>query len=113
MSTHTLLRTDEEVMEKVESLKSQGINENNIYVLSHDKQHTNQLADETDANTVGTTETGLDTTVKNLFRKKGDELRAKMQEMGIDEAEANELEEELDEGKILVVVKDEGPDANL
>ncbi len=40
------------------------------------------------------------------FKKTGDQLRNKMQELGLNEEEANFYEEKLDEGKILLFVKD-------
>lgn len=41
-----------------------------------------------------------------FFAKKGDELRAKFEELGFSETEANNLESELDKGAVIVVVKD-------
>lgn len=42
--------------------------------------------------------------VGNLFNKKGDELRTKLQEIGFSEAEAENYEEDMDEGKVLLIV---------
>jgi hypothetical protein len=41
-----------------------------------------------------------------MFSKKGDELRNKLQEIGLSQEEAHEYEDELDEGKILLIVTD-------
>ena len=42
--------------------------------------------------------------IGNMFHKKGDELRAKFQEMGLSSQEAGDLEEKLDHGKILLLI---------
>ena len=59
-----------------------------------------------DVNTIGIKEEGLGTSIINVFQKTGDQLRNKMQELGLNEEEANFYEEKLDEGKILLFVKD-------
>ncbi|WP_175537567.1 general stress protein, partial [Mycobacterium tuberculosis] len=41
----------------------------------------------------------------NLFRSRGDELRAKIVTMGYTEAEADYYEKELDKGKVLVIAR--------
>ncbi|MFB5661812.1 general stress protein [Alteribacillus sp. HJP-4] len=97
---------DEEAVGAVQLLKSKDIHEDNIFVISHDDDHTQRVADRADANKVGAKETGLSTSVKNIFRKKGDELRAKFEELGYTENQAEELENKLDEGKVIVIVKD-------
>jgi len=97
---------DEEVVNAVNSIKTKGINEDTIYVITHDDDRTKRVADNADANTVGASETGLGTAAKNIFRKKGDELRAQFEKLGFTTAESENLEDKLDQGKIIVVVKD-------
>ncbi|MDQ0207140.1 YflT domain-containing protein [Alkalicoccobacillus murimartini] len=99
-------KNDEEVVTAVQSLKTQGVHEDNIYVITHDDDRTNRIADNADANTVGVSETGLGTSIKNVFRKKGDELRAKFEEIGFSEQEAKLLEDKLDQGKVILAIKD-------
>ncbi|TSB47194.1 general stress protein [Alkalicoccobacillus porphyridii] len=106
-------KNDEEVVTAVSSLKSQGVEEDNIYVITHDDDRTNRVADNADANTVGVNETGLGTSIKNVFRKKGDELRAKFEELGFSQQEAESLENKLDEGKIILAVKDAPTTLNI
>lgn len=96
---------DDEAVKAVDELKTK-VDEDNIYILTHDDDHTKRVANRADANTVGASETGITTSVKNVFRKKGDELRAKFEELGFSETEANNLESELDKGAVIVVVKD-------
>ncbi|WP_374561169.1 general stress protein [Sinobaca sp. H24] len=84
-----------------------------MYIITHDKERTNRLADEADANTAGAKEQGIGESIKNVFRKQGDELRAKFQELGYTEAKAEELEDKLDDGKVILVVKDAPTDLSL
>ncbi|SES41612.1 general stress protein [Salipaludibacillus aurantiacus] len=97
---------DEEVAGAVNSLKEKGVDQDNIYVVTHDNDRTERLADNADANTIGLDEQNFGTAAKNVFRKKGDELRAKFDEVGFTKEKADELEGKLDEGKVIVVVKD-------
>ncbi|MCA0981510.1 general stress protein [Exiguobacterium aestuarii] len=97
---------DEEVVTAVQSMKSNGVDESNIYVITHDDDRSKRVADNADANTVSASDIGLGTAAKNVFRKKGDELRAEFQELGFTKEESERLEEKLDQGKVLVVVKD-------
>lgn len=97
---------DEEVVEAVNELKGKGVNEDNIYIVTHDDDRTDRVADNADANTIGVKEQSFGTAAKNVFRKKGDELRAKFEEVGFSTDKAHSLEDELDKGKIIVIVKD-------
>lgn len=98
-------QNDEEVVQAVNTLKADGVSEADIYVITHDDDRTNRIANNADANTVGTSEIGLGTSIKNVFRKQGDELRAQFEELGFSAGEADHLEEKLDNGKIILVVK--------
>lgn len=100
-------RNDEEVVHAVDSLKLKGVHEDDIYVVTHDDDRTSRIADNADVNTVGAKELGLDTYVKNVFRSTGDKLRAQFCELGFTDSEAEVLEEKLDHGKVIVVVKDQ------
>ncbi|KDN57957.1 MAG: general stress protein [Exiguobacterium sp.] len=97
---------DEEVVTAIQSMKAKGVDESHIYVITHDDDRTDRVADNADANTVSASDVGLGTAAKNLFRKKGDELRAQFEELGFSATEADSLEKKLDQGKVIVVVKD-------
>lgn len=62
---------DEKLMKDVEELREIGVAREDIYVLSHDDDRTERLADNADANTIGAEETGLKNAVGNIFNKKG------------------------------------------
>ncbi|PHF61885.1 general stress protein [Bacillus wiedmannii] len=100
------------VVIKVKELELQGIQQDDIYVLTHEKHLTKKIADDTNTNTIGVKEQGLGTSIINFFSKKGDELRNQMEEMGLSKDEANLYEEKLDQGKILLLVTAEVPMAN-
>src|SRR5699024_6219338 len=95
---------DVELVREVEAQFARGISEDNLYVISHDDDRTNRIADKVNANTIGLKEEGLKVAIENMFRKKGDELRAKFEEIGFSEPEASALEEKLDHGKILLII---------
>ncbi|MEC0793319.1 YflT domain-containing protein [Bacillus licheniformis] len=97
---------DEKLMKDVEELREIGVAREDIYVLSHDDDRTERLADNADANTIGAEETGIKNAVGNIFNKKGDELRNKIHEIGFSKQEAEQFEKQLDEGKVLLFVTD-------
>ena len=96
-------KDDTELMNVVKSLSEKGVSKDNLYVMSHDDDRTNRVADSVDANKVGMSEVGFDTYVSNIFSKKGDQLRSQLEELGFTELEANNYEEKLDQGTILLV----------
>lgn len=95
---------DKGLMQEVKTQAANGVKKENLYVISHDDDRTDRVAGNVNANEVGIGEEGLGTAVGNIFRKKGDELRAKFKELGFDQSEAGELEEKLDHGKILLMI---------
>ncbi|ADK05735.1 TPA: general stress protein [Bacillus anthracis] len=105
-------QNEQEVVMKVKELELQGIHQDDIYVLTHEKHLTKKIADDTNTNTIGVKEQGLGTSIINFFSKKGDELRNQMEEMGLSKEEANLYEEKLDQGRILLLVTAETPTAS-
>lgn len=99
--------TIEEAIQAVKSLHARGVAKEEIYVLAHDRNVTNEVVDRSNAEKIGIDETGLGTAVKNIFRGKGDALRAKIEKIGLSSAEAVAYEQRLDRDKILVISKDE------
>lgn len=95
---------DEHLKTDVSILRDKGVDKDDVYVLSHDDDRTSRVAGGAEANTVGINEMDFKEAVGNLFNSKGDELRTKLEEMGFTEAEAENYEEEMDEGKIFLMV---------
>ncbi|WP_047152517.1 general stress protein [Aneurinibacillus tyrosinisolvens] len=99
--------------EAVNKLKENGYEKDNMYVFAHDSNVASQLVDKTDANKVGVVEKGVMDTVANLFKSRGDELRNEFENLGFSPIEANQYESKLDDGKVLVVVKNYNKDVGL
>ncbi|OPG95286.1 general stress protein [Chryseobacterium mucoviscidosis] len=94
-----------QAVEAVKELQITGYLADHIFVLAHEKDRTDRIADTADAKEIGIKEEGLFDSMANLFRSRGDELRAKIVSMGFTEAEADFYETELDKGKVLVIAK--------
>lgn len=106
MNEYTTVNTVSSVMEareKINELMRFGYATDNIFVLTHDKDRTEHVAKNTNAETIGTSEEGVMTTIANWFRSTGDELRAKMRAVGVSKEHAEHLERELDQGKIVII----------
>ncbi|MBP1989105.1 general stress protein [Paenibacillus eucommiae] len=106
MSEYTTVHTVNNILEtrkKIEDLQREGYLKENIFVLTHDKERTEHIVDHTDGNQIGVADEGVLTAVANIFRSRGDELRAKMQAMGVSREYAEHLEGELDKGKIVIL----------
>ncbi|HEY0828819.1 MAG TPA: general stress protein, partial [Bacilli bacterium] len=106
MTVHTKVYTVGNIVEarkKIEELERQGYLEENIYVLTHDKERTAQVTEQTDGHKIGVAEEGIITATTNLFRSTGDELRAKLRAMGVSKERAEQLEAEMDQGRIVIL----------
>lgn len=87
----------------VNLLKDKNINSDDIFILSHDDDRTARIVKNTKAS-------GIDYNKKDIgqnFEKPGDKLREKLRELGIDDADAHEYEEDMDEGKVFLIVKND------
>lgn len=51
-------------------LVKKGIEQKDIYVLTHEKERTDRIADNADVNTIGIKEEGLGTSIINVFQKR-------------------------------------------
>ncbi|MDF2647599.1 MAG: hypothetical protein K0Q73_3404 [Paenibacillus sp.] len=106
MNTYTRVSVTsnlQEAQNKVQQLYREGFEREHIYVLTHSAEGTDFVADYTGAEQITMAEEGVLTSIANLFRSRGDELRAKMRALGVPDVEAGRLEGELDKGKILVL----------
>jgi putative AlgH/UPF0301 family transcriptional regulator len=106
MNTYTRVSVTsnlQEAQHKVQQLYREGFEREHIYVLTHSAEGTDFVANYTGAEQITIAEEGVLTSIANLFRSRGDELRAKMRALGVPEMEAGRLEGELDKGKILVL----------
>lgn len=104
--TTTKVRTVDSIVEvkyQVAEFQREGYADENIFILTHDKDRTSRIADNTDTATIGVSEEGFGTAIANIFRSTGDELRAKMRSLGISREDAEKLEAQMDRDKVLVI----------
>ncbi|OCT15926.1 hypothetical protein A8709_09895 [Paenibacillus pectinilyticus] len=110
MSTYTRVSVTsslEDTQNKVHELHNEGFKKDHIYVLTHSADGTDYVAEHTGAEQITMAEEGLFTSIANLFRSRGDELKAKIMALGVPEEESARLTNELEWGKILVLATPE------
>ncbi|WP_028562925.1 general stress protein [Paenibacillus pinihumi] len=100
-----VVHTEADAVHAVRDLTLRGVDQEHIYVLAHEKEDTKALSELTDVNTIGAREEGAVSSVANLFRSRGDELRSKLESVGFSEHEAEYYEQELDKGHVLVITR--------
>lgn len=98
---------DQDVIQEVENQLNDGVSKENLYIISHDDDRTKRIANKVNANVIGLEEEGMKVAMENMFNKKGDELRNKLEVIGFSEDEAAKLEEKLDHGKVLLISTNE------
>ncbi|MGX5789582.1 general stress protein [Staphylococcus equorum] len=94
---------DGELEADVNALKDQEIDVKDIYVLSHDPDRTKRIVNNTEVTGIDYNKPGT----KEAYEKQGDELRDKLKSLGISQDDAETYEEEMDEGKVFLIVTDE------
>lgn len=87
----------------INTLKEQNIAVKDIYVLSHDPDRTERIVGNTEASGIDYNQSESNASSK----KPGDELRNKLKSLGVTENDADGYEEDMDEGKVLLIVTDE------
>ena len=104
--TPTVRKYREKAMleQDIRKLNQEGIDKDDIYVLAHEKEKTKELAEETDARKIGLKEIGLGSALGTLMKERGEQLRTKLKEIGLSSVEADNYEEDLDKGFLLLIV---------
>lgn len=90
---------------EIDELVTQGYTHDDIYIFAHDKKRSDHITDALDTETVGMKEQGFLDSMKNMFTSRGDELRSKMEGAGLSKEQAASAEEELDQGKLILIAK--------
>ncbi|CAM4172086.1 YflT domain-containing protein [Lederbergia lenta] len=103
MNTVKICENGVQATKIINELEAEGFKNDNIYVFAHGEERSKDLTDATDTGDVGVGEQGILNTVSNVFRKRGDELRAKFEAVGLTEQEAEKYEEVLDGGQVVIV----------
>ena len=105
MTVKTTVENAVQAKDEIEKLVMQGFSHDDIYIFAHDKRRSDNISDALDTEEVGIQEQGFIDSMKNMFSSRGDELRSKMEAAGLSTAEAAAAEEELDQGKLVVIAK--------
>ena len=88
---------------EIEGLLAQGYSLDNVYILAHDDNRGEDISEALHTNEVGMKEQGVFGSMSNIFKSRGDELRSKMESLGLSQQEAETYEKELDKGKLALI----------
>lgn len=88
---------------EVEQLVAEGYSHDEIYIFAHDEKRGKDINEALDTEEVGIAEAGILSKLKNLVSSRGDELRSEMEAAGLTTADAATAEEELDQGKLVII----------
>jgi len=103
METVRVVENGVQAKKEIEQLIMQGYTKEEIYLLAHDRNRSEDLTDSLDINDISVQEQGVLDSIANVFRTRGDELRSKLESLGLTSNDAERYEEELDHGKVIVV----------
>ncbi|MFJ5759346.1 general stress protein [Neobacillus sp. NPDC093182] len=92
-----------EAKREIAHFMMEGFTKDEIYLLAHDENRSEHLTDALDISAIGVGEQGVFESIANVFRSRGDELRAKLESLGLSAAAAERCEEQMDNGKVVVV----------
>ncbi|WP_066309876.1 general stress protein [Bacillus sp. FJAT-29814] len=103
MNTVKVVENGVQAKKCIEEMIMQGYTKDEIYLLAHDKDRSEDLTDGLDINGIGVPEQGVLDSIANVFRTRGDELRSKLESLGLSEEAAERYERDMDLGKVIVV----------
>ncbi|TQR20380.1 general stress protein [Psychrobacillus vulpis] len=89
--------------QEIEKLETQGYSRDHIHIFAHFKERADDINDALDTKDVGMIEQGFLESMKNMFTSRGDKLRSKMEATGLSKEEAAAAEQELDQGKLIII----------
>jgi hypothetical protein len=87
----------------IEQLFIQGFTKNDVYVLAHDKDRSKHLTEALELKKIEVKEKGVLDLTANVLQTREEELRSKMESLGLSDSEAKQYEKELDLGSVIVV----------
>lgn len=103
MANVIIVENGVEAKEQIQQFIDQGFTKEDIYLLAHDNNRSNDLTNALNINNVGVAEQGFFDSIANVFRTRGDELRSKLESLGVSSSDAEQYEKELDQGKVVVL----------
>jgi hypothetical protein len=92
-----------EATKAIDEFVREGFSKDQVYLFAHDKERSQHLTEGTHTSDIGMAEQGIFDSMANVFRTRGDELRSKMKSLSITDMEADRLEKELDNGRVVVI----------
>jgi hypothetical protein len=92
-----------EAKREIAHFMMEGFTKDQIYLFAHDENRSEHLTDALNISAVGVGEQGYFESITNVFRSRGDELRKKLESLGLSKAAAERCEEQMDDGKVVVV----------
>ncbi|MDW8563379.1 general stress protein [Staphylococcus shinii] len=93
---------DEEIEVNINTLKDQKINAKDVFVLTHDPDRTERIVNNTEVSGINYNRSN----VEDEVAKQGNQLREKLQTLGVSEEDSQKYEELMDQGKVLLIVTD-------
>jgi hypothetical protein len=103
MTQVRLVENGLQAKKEIEQFLNQGFTKDEVYLLAHGKDRSEDLSEALDINDIGIGEQGFFDSIANVFRSRGDELRTKMESLGLSDTEAQQFEKELDRGRVVVI----------
>ncbi|MFD1708686.1 general stress protein [Siminovitchia sediminis] len=103
MNTVKICENGVQAKDIIHDLMAQGYEKDDIYLFAHGEEREKDLTDALDTSAVGMSEQGLVDSVKNIFNKRGDELRTEFEAVGLSKEEAEKYEKVLDGGALVLV----------
>lgn len=88
------------LLNEVNKLTSDGVSKDRLYIIGHDDDRTDCVVGDTDAQPDDVSDL-----VAERYNGKGEELRALLQSFGLDSDESGDLQEKLDGGELLLLIR--------
>jgi hypothetical protein len=101
--TIKIVENAEKALEEIKDLYQKGFEMDEVYVLAHQADVTHKIAAIANTKEIGIAEEGIYQSLANVFKSRGDELRAKFTSLGVSEEEAVLLERKLDQGHVAII----------
>lgn len=92
-----------QALDTIAKMEPEGFGREDLYIFAHDENRSEDLSDETATAEIGMKEQGMFESMGNFFKSRGDELRSKMESLGLSEQEADKYEKELDKGRVVLI----------
>jgi uncharacterized membrane protein len=100
-----IVNNEEQALKQVQALHQEAYPLHQIYILSSDKEKSDELSIQSGTGHIFTGNEGLSSALKNLLYAQEERLLAEMEALGMTEQEALQYEQALEFGGFLIVAK--------